>query len=460
MRKGLKIFVLVLGFMVLALPSSATVYAKIKGRVVDAETGQGLEGVDYWIFLVDVDRGTIPRNFNPSGRTKEGGFFDSPLPQGIICIGFYPEGKYMRDPDLARDVQTLLPEQCFSVRAGEQVQLIKRLKVGSVLEGRITRGGVGLKNVFLWIFPQYTPDRWIWTDENGYFRVEGLRQERVRISIHFGGHPRKTPDRGKGPYPNAANLECIRYMAPGTNELNIEAPWLGTTGVKGIVVDEQGRPLDPKKYRAGIWLDRIGDEPYENCKLVPRDTSESYKFEKFYYPPGKYKMDYVIFRLPYTGKLDDVFYTCPFEKEIEITLGKIKEIPVIFSPRLCQKITEEEFLGIGKNVSLLEKKMKSYCDANLCQDLVKALKKKYEKHRKNGKIKITLPLENCGNISDEGKAIILRHMAGILETACENICTQCKPWDNPGRKDCVRQEAIAGLEELMNGGQVSDLPPI
>ena len=36
--------------LVLAMPTRATVYAKIKGRVVDAETGKGVEGVTIYIY--------------------------------------------------------------------------------------------------------------------------------------------------------------------------------------------------------------------------------------------------------------------------------------------------------------------------------------------------------------------------------------------------------------------------
>ena len=54
--------------LVLAMPTRATVYAKIKGRVVDAQTGKGVEGVLYRLYFVNIDRSTLPPSCSLWGK--------------------------------------------------------------------------------------------------------------------------------------------------------------------------------------------------------------------------------------------------------------------------------------------------------------------------------------------------------------------------------------------------------
>ncbi len=399
------------------MPARATVYAKIKGRVVDAQTGKGVEGVRYKLYFMNIDESTLPPSYSLGGKTGKDGFFEKLLPVGKVCIGFYPK-KYKRDPSIS-NIPTQMPEQCFYTHPGEEIHMVKKLEKGEVLEGRLIKEGGGLKGVLVILKEKEadTPGEVVYTDDSGRFRIEGLWGGEVELDIGFTRF---------SSYPNAAEIYCKYYISPGVNELNIDASWVGTTGVKVKVVDENGKPLDPDEYLIDV---HIASSQLSGVLSEEGECDISPPFAKLtqYYPPGKY-----VFTLEVMQYNPWVLYKCPDKKEVEIEYGKIKEIRFVFSPEKCKpeelgKIKKKEELPVPEE----------------CKNLFKYLLEK----NKKGKLK-HMRSENCPHPLYDFTA---EKYADIMKTACVHIYNGCPKWDSSEREKCVRKYAKTGIKALMDG---------
>jgi len=135
MRKII-LLVSVLLFSILFQPLSATIYSKVSGKVVDEKTGKGIEGVSVKIFK------SITNSFAETYSDKKGEFSIPDVPSGIYGILFEPPEPYAWDNlDYRRMAynKPMFPTgmKVFTVPKGENVYILRKCKIGGVLEIKV-----------------------------------------------------------------------------------------------------------------------------------------------------------------------------------------------------------------------------------------------------------------------------------------------------------------------------------
>ncbi len=123
----MKKIVLVFFLLVLQCLAHSTVYCKIKGKVVDAETGQGIPDVN--VKLNRYEPG-IPGGTFLVMTDKDGKFTFSNLEPGNFCLNYYPLFPYAAFPYRKNDGNMSSGKYNFTVKEGEIKYVEQKLLIG------------------------------------------------------------------------------------------------------------------------------------------------------------------------------------------------------------------------------------------------------------------------------------------------------------------------------------------
>ncbi len=123
----MKKIVLVFFLLVLQCLAHSTVYCKIKGKVVDAETGQGIPNVN--VRLNRYEPG-IPGGSFVVLADKDGKFTFSNLEPGNFCLKYYPLFPYATFPSKVIDGSTTTGKYNFTVKEGQIKYVEHKLAIG------------------------------------------------------------------------------------------------------------------------------------------------------------------------------------------------------------------------------------------------------------------------------------------------------------------------------------------
>lgn len=310
MKKIFYFLVTVLVLAALAMPAKATVYGKIKGKVVDKDTGKGIEGATVEFFFKSAweaakkeKRGYEPTIFRT--KTDKGGYFEIRVAPGEYCVGVRPPSPYLplfhpfSEPWAPRECA---PERQFPLRAGEIKEMELKLEKGGVIEGRIIKPGFEEFKVKDIIFD--------------FFRKEDGFKHRVIImgpkedgSFHVGGCPIGGDVYASIDFPFKREGKTLKEMAEieyylgkcldYENEKNIIMDWDKNTkliaragkfppgakmiGAQGTLIESHIPGLRNALFGLGWQKEVLGK--YYNLAPDPSVT----KIE--FLPPGRYKLE-------------------------------------------------------------------------------------------------------------------------------------------------------------------------
>lgn len=182
MRRRILLLAIVFVFLLFSFHNSlfSTVYGSIYGKVIDEETGKGVKGVKISLFQPGFD-------FTITAETNENGEFIFPeVIPGRCRIGFWPPSPYAW-PLFKDRYQTIYLER------GKNLYIVKKLKHGGVIEGRVydISTGAPIEEVEIQIVGG-GPNEYPVTDASGKFRMDRLYPGKYEVIAWRIGYGMKT----------------------------------------------------------------------------------------------------------------------------------------------------------------------------------------------------------------------------------------------------------------------------
>jgi hypothetical protein len=169
-------------------PCSGEFYSTVYGKVIDEETGIGIKGVTVRIALV-------AKKIGQSITDDQGKFVINNIPTGRYGIVFWPPkpyawddidySKFQKDPFVPKGMQTI------NVEKGKNLYVLKKCKIGGVLELRTFEKGTnipieGVKVLIMEIQTGLTA-RNNRTNSEGLYRLERLPAKKIEFVLHKEG---------------------------------------------------------------------------------------------------------------------------------------------------------------------------------------------------------------------------------------------------------------------------------
>jgi 5-hydroxyisourate hydrolase-like protein (transthyretin family) len=236
----------------------AEFYRTVFGEVIDEETGKPIEGVKVSLAHLDV--------FATTG--KNGKFYIYEVPPGPEKIAFFPPSPYAYER-----VDTFT--QSIMIERGKNLQIIKKMKYGGVLEMEIFAlpSQSPLEGVFINIeeapFSLQLKHSESYSDSNGKFRLDRLAAGKYTVILRVDGYGMKI-------------LTGVEIQAKQTTVLKVPFDSTNLARLVGrVLCKDTGTPL--KDVLVGVHrLDQYGwSHTY---------TGEDGRYYLFDLEPGMYKL--------------------------------------------------------------------------------------------------------------------------------------------------------------------------
>jgi hypothetical protein len=157
------------------IPLYSEIYSTVYGKVLDEKTGKGVKGVEVKIFTEFTSKGTI--------TDEKGEFTFYEVEPGGISIMFLPPAPY------ARPYFSNRYKKCILER-GKNLYIVKKLKYGGTIEGRIYEVRTGLPiqedDIYHLEVDQQLPP-FCEIDINGNFRIDQLATGKCTLIVMIKG---------------------------------------------------------------------------------------------------------------------------------------------------------------------------------------------------------------------------------------------------------------------------------
>lgn len=168
-----------LGIVFFLVMQSPTLFASstIRGKVIDEDTGEGIEGVEVTVF-----KGIT--SMKQTYTDKNGEFFIYGVDPGQIDLMFLPLPPYAM-PSYHKS------RERYNLARGKNLYVLKKLAIGGVIEGRIYEASTGLpikdsEIRGIWAQNQLPPDYSI--DEDGNYIIEQLEPGIYKLYVRVNGY--------------------------------------------------------------------------------------------------------------------------------------------------------------------------------------------------------------------------------------------------------------------------------
>ena len=306
MRNAKRLFIILGILLWVALPAWATVYGKIKGRVFDEDTGEGIAGVKIYIYqLPPYGKGDLVLP-PPFVKTDREGRWKKEVEPGKYCVdiagyrdrNYYvdlPFDKNLEDPPHPILLAAWRRGHCFTIQPGEERYIEFPLRKGRWLKVFLTSMGEPLKGVK--IFPGGRE-----TDETGMGKVGGYRIGNLFPDFDFSENYK---DKFHSCFYSPSYDEDNRYS--GEEEIHLDFPWI-KEGRPGIGIEVEGREI------IRVDIRRIETEEKLEIGGIKFDFLECEgAFNTL--PPGKYYIwvEYEGGSCEFNWRVEDKFYLIKLE---------------------------------------------------------------------------------------------------------------------------------------------------
>jgi hypothetical protein len=251
-------------------PCPGEFYSTVYGKVIDEETGIGIKGVGVRVCL-------FFKHFGETRTDDQGKFVINNIPPGNYGIVFWPPGpyawddidysKFQKDPFVPKGMQTI------SVEKGKNLYVLKKCKIGGVLELRTFEKGTNIPIVGVEVFigkiqtglTEYNYS----TDSKGLYILGRLPEGKIEIELSKEGLWWR-------------NISDVEINYNHTTSVNVPYDLTSLTRITGKVTCQQsGEPL--KDILISI------------CSLDTRGCEYSYtddngNFSMLDMEPGRYEL--------------------------------------------------------------------------------------------------------------------------------------------------------------------------
>ncbi|GEM_PF-2732357 len=426
MRRWIKLALFLGILLALAMPTRATVYAKIKGRVVDAETGKGVEGVTIYIYHLP-SFGPAPLAPPYSLKTDSEGRWEKQVKPGKYCVDVRGVRKYNYYVALSIDKEKLRQSptpliarawavgNCFEVLPGEEKYVEFPVRKGRWVKFILTSLGQPLKGVEVLDSM---------TDERGEVKIGGFKIGYKFPEISF-----------RENYQDI--FHACRYLPDSEprysaeEEIHLDFPWI-KAGSPGIGIEVEGGEIIRVEIRKNDSTE-IGGLRFRTILCNGAFTT---------LPSGSYHVSVLLGKgyCYFDWNVKDKFYLIKV-KVPETRKGYCKILKVTPLDRLPQ-----ERLKKIKKKEMAEEEVCPYTFEKAEKVEVKAPQESAGYHDL-----FTEEYENsipdnyfCPHVTDE-MADEIRRL--VLVPAGRMICEGCEKWNEEGR-ECIRKLAKEGLSKL------------
>jgi hypothetical protein len=228
----------------MALPASAAAIsdAHVTGKVTAQSGGAAIEGIEVCVYSTDDST-------DECASTEAKGEYDIPVPEGSYDVGFYSENcligecKYLDYLDQYYNGKPQEDEAETLVLKGSETRsgINAALAAGGEFEGQVTEAvsGTELQDVEVCAFSEEVEfiDRCSYTDEEGYYVIEGLPTAKYLLSFFDADHRNLVSQYydEKRSYDEATLVEAV-----AGSRRNIEAQLHKGAEIEGVVTAATG----------------------------------------------------------------------------------------------------------------------------------------------------------------------------------------------------------------------------
>jgi hypothetical protein len=257
-------------------PCPGEFFSTVYGKVIDEETGIGIKGVGVRVCL-------FFKHFGETRTDDQGKFVINNIPPGKYGIVFWPPkpyawgdidySKFQKDPFVPKGMQTI------HVEKGKNLYVLKKCKIGGVLELRTFEKGTnipikGVKVIIREIQTGLTAHN-NRTNSEGFYRLERLPAKKIEFVLHKEGLWWK-------------HIKDVEIQYNQTTTVDVPYDMTSLNRINGkITCQQSGEPLKDILISIGS-LDTRG---WERCY-----TDENGNFSMLDMEPGRYELTVFGFR--------------------------------------------------------------------------------------------------------------------------------------------------------------------